>query len=1021
MKSLYLKKPLFISTRTISINHIQLSHFSATPSPFHNTPSYSSRRHEDESRLVRVSVWWDFENCTLPKGNYAYRLAQCITSAVRANGIKGPISITAFGDVMQLSRSTQEVLSATGINITHVPNGGKNSADRSLLVDLMYWVSQNPPPAHLFLISGDRDFANILHRLRLSNYNILLSSPNTAPGVLCSAASIMWQWHALVKGEDLNGKHFNQPPDGPYGSWYGHYRLPLEDPFSVTEQSACSQLGDSSESGSEDTFRPVPEEVVKQLQHILKSHPDGMKITDLRQELNSSDVTLARDFYGYQKFSRFLLSMPHILEIKDLGSGLFSVKRVTSKYHDSADKNPSTNSTHVTTNEDRNQTISEKSSDPEEKSSVPSSLKVHVQEPLRNSKNLPEPTNQLEEPLKNVPDPLEKANSAKVQTDPLEKSELLIHVEIPSEKVPDNPLNVETVNNREFTNSYPCSSQEQDPAPEVGLLTRIWRKWINGKDGSSKENNIEKLDAFATSTDSNMKTEEIKSNIVESSGACNDPVGVAENLSSRDEMITDRSVTRSCEADDRSNRHPGFLSQIINWSKLWRSKELSDPVKISIDEKNLIRGDTMEKNPIFAAESFWNEMVTFINTPKGSDVVERSMTRVEMSHSLQKQGPPVLRNLIESDLLHLVDLLISDKKWVGECPSEKFPFKLIQPTDKGSSCQGLSSMFLDTQSEPGLPSLQKQTQKGYQNLPPAGDSLPTMHNNPNKSRSDVAADCRKLVEFIITEYPQGFSISRLRKLFLEKYGYSLEAHKFGYNNLVSLVQKMPWVKIEGGKIMPAAPSDIDLKSCGVESTDPSVPKADVGDAKSNFGADIFGTSKTSDQLDSSWEELGPVTYTTPKRQKMKSSSKKKRKEAVGQVKYDYELVPDDYLSSDEENLSSRGMDGRKHFRKNGEDSSLLQILDRYHNKEDDTRSKDCTRAVLDKSDAVDSFKKDSISSLSSSTLENKDHVGSCEHNLRPSKSYSFVSDEVVDDKDKLIDGILGSLKKSGGRSTESGI
>lgn len=59
----------------------------------------------------------------MPKGNYAYRLAQFITSAVRTNGIKGPVSITAFGDVMQLSRSTQEVLSATGINITHVPNG----------------------------------------------------------------------------------------------------------------------------------------------------------------------------------------------------------------------------------------------------------------------------------------------------------------------------------------------------------------------------------------------------------------------------------------------------------------------------------------------------------------------------------------------------------------------------------------------------------------------------------------------------------------------------------------------------------------------------------------------------------------------------------------------------------------------------------------------------------------------------------------------------------------------------------
>lgn len=129
MKALYSKTPLLISTRTITIHHTQLSHFSTSSSssppshPHHNSSSYSSRRHEEESRLVRVSVWWDFENCPLPKGNHAYRLAHFITSAVRANGIKGPISITAFGDVMQLSRPKQEILSATGINITHVPNG----------------------------------------------------------------------------------------------------------------------------------------------------------------------------------------------------------------------------------------------------------------------------------------------------------------------------------------------------------------------------------------------------------------------------------------------------------------------------------------------------------------------------------------------------------------------------------------------------------------------------------------------------------------------------------------------------------------------------------------------------------------------------------------------------------------------------------------------------------------------------------------------------------------------------------
>lgn len=72
---------------------------------------------------MRVSVWWDFENCHLPGGANVFRVSQSITAAIRANGIKGPIQITAFGDVLQMSRQNQEALSATGINLTHIPHG----------------------------------------------------------------------------------------------------------------------------------------------------------------------------------------------------------------------------------------------------------------------------------------------------------------------------------------------------------------------------------------------------------------------------------------------------------------------------------------------------------------------------------------------------------------------------------------------------------------------------------------------------------------------------------------------------------------------------------------------------------------------------------------------------------------------------------------------------------------------------------------------------------------------------------
>ncbi|KAJ8557375.1 hypothetical protein K7X08_003000 [Anisodus acutangulus] len=317
-------------TTTNSRTCFQIAHLSTN---FQNQlqSSYPYRRHEEESRNVKVSVWWDFENCSPQAGVNVFKIAQCITAAIRTNGIKGPVHITAFGDVLQLSRMNQEALSSTGINLAHIPHGGKNSADRSLLVDLMYWVSQNPPPAHLFLISGDRDFSGILHRLRMNNYNILLASPESAPSVLCSAASIMWQWNALLKGENLIGKHFNQPPDGPYGSWYGHYKAPLDDPFAVTEQPIKLRTEKVSEAVADPKCRPIPRSIVRHIRSNLNSYPKGVSITDLRAELARSNLSIDKDFYGYKKFSCFLLAMPDILKLHFEGDGKYLVQSVNPK------------------------------------------------------------------------------------------------------------------------------------------------------------------------------------------------------------------------------------------------------------------------------------------------------------------------------------------------------------------------------------------------------------------------------------------------------------------------------------------------------------------------------------------------------------------------------------------------------------------------------------------------------------------------------------------------------------------
>jgi hypothetical protein len=249
------------------------------------------------------------------------------------------------------------------IIIKYFVSGGKNSADRSLLVDLMYWISQNPPPAHLFLISGDRDFAGILHRLRMNNYNILLAIPGKAPDVLCSAATIMWQWSSLLKGENLTGKHFNHPPDGQFGSWYGNSKVPLENPFSAVEQSPSSQkvqIVEINEPSSDlKSAGGEPKPVMRIIKHILSLHPNGITIGDLREELVKCNVSLGRNIFGYKRLHRFLSAIPNV-HLQELGHGKFCVNLLPSESPEPSESSTNLSTASAVENEERGYTTTPK-------------------------------------------------------------------------------------------------------------------------------------------------------------------------------------------------------------------------------------------------------------------------------------------------------------------------------------------------------------------------------------------------------------------------------------------------------------------------------------------------------------------------------------------------------------------------------------------------------------------------------------------------------------------------------------
>jgi len=65
---------------------------------------------------------------------------------------------------------------------------------------MLFWAVDNPPPANYLLISGDRDFSNALHQLRMRRYNILLAQPTNVSQALVAAAKSVWLWTSLSIG-----------------------------------------------------------------------------------------------------------------------------------------------------------------------------------------------------------------------------------------------------------------------------------------------------------------------------------------------------------------------------------------------------------------------------------------------------------------------------------------------------------------------------------------------------------------------------------------------------------------------------------------------------------------------------------------------------------------------------------------------------------------------------------------------------------------------------------------------------
>lgn len=488
--------------------------------------------------------------------------------------------------------------------------GGKNCADRSLLVDLMYWVSQNPPPAHVFLISSDRDFTTIIHKLRMNNYNILLAAQEarSSPGVLCSAATIMWNWDELAKGENLSGRHFNQPPDGPFNSWYGHYRGPLEDPFDASEQKSCLEADNvsNSEQSSQPKRRPVPIPILRQIQRIVDEYPEGLTFNELRSAIAKYKVPIEKDIYSYKKFIRFLQSLPQIVRIETSPDGRMVLYPASRK----SKKPVEGNDTSGLITENKNQDVKVTKKETDQTHAITRMVDVELVSPYVNH--------------------TEKTVEEKVKEEIPEKKDLS-GPHIDTQVTSKEELSGKEIFDEQAVKISVPPMEEQISESKIGLFKRLWFGTATDIKETSN-NNSDKLDtSYGNPVLSTPKEEDtISSN----------QHGVQHSADASPINVLDENA--KSDASDKCETSPGIFTRVLSWFKSWRNSsinatnEQTNLEQISIEGNSRKLDDNSHSTKLepdmFYKDTFWNALQSFFKTRKGVDIISSSTSRFSYNY-----------------------------------------------------------------------------------------------------------------------------------------------------------------------------------------------------------------------------------------------------------------------------------------------------------------------------------------------------------------------------------------------------
>ncbi|XP_045606696.1 meiosis regulator and mRNA stability factor 1 isoform X2 [Procambarus clarkii] len=115
-------------------------------------------------RLPPIGVFWDIENCQVPKGLSATHVVQAIRA--RYFNEHREVEFMCVCDTLKENSKILEELNDAQVNVMHVGSTVKNAADDKLLQSMRRFADIHGPGATIVLISGDSNFATELYDLR---------------------------------------------------------------------------------------------------------------------------------------------------------------------------------------------------------------------------------------------------------------------------------------------------------------------------------------------------------------------------------------------------------------------------------------------------------------------------------------------------------------------------------------------------------------------------------------------------------------------------------------------------------------------------------------------------------------------------------------------------------------------------------------------------------------------------------------------------------------------------------------